>query len=37
VFYILTTPYILSLVDYCHIPLPPPLKALKGVRGIYPF
>jgi hypothetical protein len=34
--HILTTPYILSLVGYCHIPLPPP-KALKGVRGIYPF
>ena len=28
--HILTTPYILSLVDYYHIPLPPPLKLSKA-------
>ena len=36
--YILTVPYILSLVNYYYIHLAPsPPKAIKGVRGIYPF
>jgi hypothetical protein len=30
VFHILTIPYILSLVDYYYMPLPPPLKLSKA-------
>ena len=36
--YILTTPYMLSLINYYHIHYTsPPLRPIKGVRGIYPF
>src|SRR6266567_1796673 len=36
--HILTIPYMLSLVDHCHIRLTsPPPKAIEGVRGIHPF
>ena len=36
--HILTTPYILSLVDYYYIyHASPPLRPIKGVRGIYLF
>ena len=38
IFRILTTPYILSLINYYYIYLTsPPLRPIKGVRGIYPF
>jgi hypothetical protein len=33
--YILTVPYILSLVDYYYIRLASPPRAIEGVRGIY--
>src|SRR6266705_5198129 len=34
--YILTIPYMLSLVNYCYIYYAsPPLRPIKGIRGIY--
>jgi len=38
IFHILTISYMLSPANYCHIRhASPPLRPIKGVRGIHPF